>query len=242
MNVLLVEDEIRISDFLQRGMQAEGWQVCVVPTGEAALAMLEAESFDVIVLDLMLPGISGQDVCRRLRAKKNQTPILMLTALVDVEDRVSGLRMGADDYLVKPFDFDELLARIHALARRARAFETEGAVPHHLLTAGALRFDMRSLEVRCGDEPIALTPKEREILRLLLASRGRIVSRQRILSTVWRVSEDPLTNVVAVYVGRLRKKLGACGDQLETVRGVGYRCTAPAHSAVAPALRGGSNP
>jgi DNA-binding response OmpR family regulator len=222
MNVLLVEDEARIADFIQRGMKAEGWQVCVAAHGEAALALIEAESFDVIVLDLMLPGISGQDVCRRLRAKKNLTPVLMLTALGDVEDRVSGLRMGADDYLVKPFDFDELLARIEALARRASTFEgAEGA--SHLLIAGALRFDTRTLDVRCGDRSIALTPKERDILKLLLSNPGRIFSRERILSTVWRVHEDPLTNVVDVYVGRLRKKLGACGEPLETVRGAGYR-------------------
>lgn len=229
MNLLLVEDEARISDFLQRGMQAEGWQVCVAATGEAGLALTEAERFDVIVLDLILPGISGQDVCRRLRARKNWTPILMLTALGEVEDRVVGLRMGADDYLVKPFDFDELLARVEALARRARAYEGEQAEPD-LLVAGALRFDARSLEVRCGGEPIALTPKERDILKLLLVSGGRIVSRERILSTVWRVNEDPLTNVVAVYVGRLRKKLGACGKPLETVRGAGYRYTLPVRS------------
>jgi DNA-binding response OmpR family regulator len=222
MNVLLVEDEARIADFIQRRMKAEGWQVCVVPHGEAALAMIAAESFDVIVLDLMLPGISGQDVCRRLRAKKNLTPILMLTALGDVEDRVSGLRMGADDYLVKPFDFDELLARVEALARRASAFEVTEAEPH-LLIAGSLRFDTRSLEVRCGDQRVTLTPKEREILKLLLSNPGKIFSRERILGMVWRVHEDPLTNVVDVYVGRLRKKLGACGEPIETVRGMGYR-------------------
>lgn len=233
MNLLLVEDEARITDFLQRGMQAEGWQVCVASTGEAALALAEREHFDVIVLDLMLPGIGGQDVCRRLRARRNPTPILMLTALGDVHDRVSGLRMGADDYLVKPFDFEELLARVEALARRARAYEGEHAEPP-LLVAGALQFDTRSLEVRCGGEPIALTPKEREILKLLLVSGGRIVSRERILSTVWRINEDPLTNVVAVYVGRLRKKLGACGEPLETVRGVGYRYSLPVRSEVDP--------
>ena len=222
MNVLLVEDEARIADFIQRGMKAEGWQVCVAAHGEAALAMIAAESFDVIVLDLMLPGISGRDVCRRLRAKKDLTPILMLTALGDVEDRVSGLRIGADDYLVKPFDFDELLARVEALARRASAFE--GAeTESHLLMAGSLRFDTRTLEVQCGDQRITLTLKEREILKLLLSNPGKIFSRERILGTVWRVTEDPLTNVVDVYIGRLRKKLGACGEPLETVRGVGYR-------------------
>jgi DNA-binding response OmpR family regulator len=222
MNVLLVEDEARIADFIQRGMKSEGWEVCVAAHGEAALAMIDAEGFDVIVLDLMLPGISGQEVCRRLRAKQNLTPVLMLTALGDVEDRVSGLRMGADDYLVKPFDFDELLARAEALVRRASAF-VDAEAESHLLIAGSLSFDTRTLEVRCGDHRITLTPRERDILKLLLSSPGKIFSRERILSTVWRVHEDPLTNVVDVYVGRLRKKLGACGESLETVRGAGYR-------------------
>ena len=222
MNVLLVEDEVRIADFIQRGMRAEGWQVSVVSHGETALAMIDAESFDVIVLDLMLPGLSGQEVCRRLRAKRNLTPVLMLTALGEVENRVSGLRMGADDYMGKPFDFDELLARVEALARRARAFEDKDGGSHHW-TAGPLRFDTRSLEVQCGDQRVILTPKERDILKLLLSNPGKIFSRERILSTVWRVNEDPLTNVVDVYVARLRKKLGTCGKSLETVRGAGYR-------------------
>lgn len=220
MNVLLVEDEVRVADFIQRGLKAEGWSVCVAATGEAALVMVAEGDFDAIVLDLMLPGISGQDVCRRLRARKDATPILILSALADVEDRVAGLRMGADDYLTKPFDFDELIARIEALVRRSRALAE--AIPT-LLRAGPLSFDTESLEVRCGEIPISLTPKERELLKLFLSSPRKIFSRERILSTLWGLSEDPQTNVVDVYVGRLRKKLGACGEPIETVRGAGYR-------------------
>lgn len=222
MNVLLVEDEARVADFVQRGLRAEGWSVSVAPTGESALLMIADACFDVIVLDLMLPGISGQDVCRRLRAKKNRTPILMLSALADVEDRVAGLRMGADDYLPKPFDFDELMARIEALARRFGGFGEAVATPE-VLTSGMLSFDTRSLEVRCGDTPINLTPKERDLLKLFLSGPRKIFSRERILSTLWGISEDPQTNVVDVYIGRLRRKLGPCGEPIETVRGAGYR-------------------
>lgn len=220
MNVLLVEDEVRVADFIQRGLKAEGWSVSVAATGEAALVIAAEGDFDAIVLDLMLPGISGQDVSRRLRARKDATPILMLSALADVDDRVAGLRIGADNYLTKPFDFDELIARIEALVRRSRA-GTE-ALPT-LLQTGALSFDTASLEVRCGETPISLTPKERDLLKLFLSSPRKIFSRERILSTLWGLSEDPQTNVVDVYIGRLRKKLGPCGEPIETVRGAGYR-------------------
>jgi DNA-binding response OmpR family regulator len=222
MNVLLVEDEARVADFIQRGLSAEGWVVTVVPSGESALKMLADGSFDVIVLDLMLPGISGQDVCRRLRVRKITTPILMLSALADVEDRVEGLRLGADDYLTKPFDFDELLARLEALTRRAAVGAAKEPDPD-LLRSGALSFDTQSLEVRCGATPITLTRKERDLLRLFLSNPRRIFSRERILSSLWGLNEDPQTNVVDVYVARLRKKLGVCGEAIETVRGIGYR-------------------
>ena len=190
MNILLVEDEIRIADFIRRGLNAEGWLVSHAPDGETALAMAAAGHFDVILLDLMLPGISGQDVCRRLRAKRNLTPILVLTALDAVEDRVAGLRMGADDYLVKPFDFEELVARIEALIRRAAAFAETGANAQRLVACG-IQLDLDSLEVQCGDRPIELTPRERDILRLFLANPGRLISRQRILNAVWSLNEDP---------------------------------------------------
>lgn len=222
MNILLVEDEARVADFIQRGLKAEGWFVSIAPDGETALAMTAAERFDVILLDLMLPGISGQDVCRKLRVKNDLTPVLMLTALDELDDRVAGLRMGADDYLAKPFEFDELVARIEALARRAAAFDVAASAPD-LWTVGPLSFDARAFEVRCHGELIELTPKERDILRLFLANPGKILSRERILNTVWSVNSDPQTNVVDVYIGRLRKKLGPCGEPIQTVRGTGYR-------------------
>lgn len=226
MNVLVVEDEARVADFIQRGLRAEGWIVSVAPDGEAALTLTASGRFDVILLDLMLPGISGQEVCRRLRARNDSTPILMLTARDEVNDRVAGLQMGADDYLTKPFDFGELVARVQALVRRASGFQNTGAAPDRL-ELGPLSLDDRTLEVRCAGKLVELTRKEREILKLLLSNPGKVFSRERILSSVWKASEDPLTNVVDVYIGRLRKKLGPCSEPIQTVRGIGYRYSAP---------------
>lgn len=221
MNLLLVEDEERVADFIQRGLSAEGWTVAVARDGETALHLAGREAFDALVLDLMLPGISGQDVCRQLRARNDRTPVLMLTALDKVDDRVAGLRIGADDYLAKPFDFDELVARIEALIRREKRFAGERA-QGRVLASGAISFDPQSLEVKRGDLSVDLSAKERELLKLFLANPGRVYSRERILNAVWGASSDPLTNIVDVYISRLRKKLGG-GEAIETVRGVGYR-------------------
>lgn len=220
MNILLVEDETRVADFIQRGLKAEGWLVTVAPDGETAIELARGGRFSVIILDLMLPGISGQDVCRRLRARGEHTPILMLTALDSVEERVAGLNMGADDYLAKPFSFDELLARIGALARRVREIDEDR--DGQVLSDGPLRFDIPALRVTCHDEVIELTAKERDILQLLLTNQGRVLSRERILSTVWNLHADPQTNIVDVYIGRLRKRLGRCGECIQTIRGTGY--------------------
>ena len=222
MNVLIVEDEARVADFIQRGLRSEGWVVTVVPDAETGLDLLDRETFDVIVLDLMLPGVSGQEMCRQLRSRRNLTPVLMLSALGKIDDRVAGLRIGADDYLAKPFDFDELVARLEALARRKGGFEA-GADDARLLELGPIRLDTESLEVFCEGESIDVTTKERDILALFLSNPGKVFSRERILNSVWGASADPLTNVVDVYVGRLRKKLGAAGYMIETVRGAGYR-------------------
>ena len=224
MNILLVEDDARVADFIARGMRAENWQISIAKDGETAMAMLDMVRFDVVVLDRMLPGISGLEVCRRVRARQDATPILMLSALGEVEDRVSGLQTGADDYLAKPFDFNELLVRVQALARRnVGSFE----VPRSdlaVLSAGPIRFNSVSLEVHCGARLVSLTPIEREILKLFLQNPCRVLSRERILNNVWGVNKDPQTNIVDVYVRRLRQKLGTAGDLIETVRGAGYRC------------------
>lgn len=226
MNILVVEDEARVAEFVQCGLKAEGWMVTVAPDGETALDLIDQDRFDVVVLDLMLPGISGQEVCRQMRARNNLTPVLMLSALVKVDDRVAGLRLGADDYLSKPFDFDELLARIEALVRRTGAFATHGS-DTHVLQTGPISFDMQSLEVHCDGTRIDLTATEREVLKLFLANPRKVFSRERILNAVWGANADPLNNVVDVYIGRLRKKLGPAGQAIETVRGAGYRLVDP---------------
>ena len=220
MNLLLVEDEIRVADFILRGLRAEGWMVTHSPVADTALDLSLEQRFDVIVLDLMLPGLPGKDFCRRLRARGDHTPILMLSALDALDERVEGLRIGADDYMVKPFEFDELIARIEALARRSGGYLP---APESVLQAGAIGLDLESLEATVDGAPLDLTVKEREILRLFLSKPGRVFSRERILNTVWGANEDPLTNVVEVYVGRLRRKLGTHAGKLQTVRGAGYR-------------------
>ena len=224
MNVLLVEDEARVADFVLRGLRAEGWMVSHAPDAETAMELTTQENFDVILLDLMLPGLPGQEFCRKLRARRNVTPILILSALDALDERVEGLRLGADDYMVKPFEFDELIARVEALARRAGRFAKTD--PETVLQAGEIAFDLETLEATVHGRPLDLTAKEREILKLFLSKPGRVFSRERILNTVWGASEDPLTNIVDVYVGRLRRKLGDSGGRLQTVRGAGYRLTA----------------
>lgn len=221
MNVLLVEDEPRVADFIHRGLRAENHGVTVAATGAEGIELAKTGEFDVIVLDLMLPDVHGYDVCQRIRAEGDHTPILMLTAMDATEDKIKGLKSGADDYLTKPFDFDELLARIEALVRRSHNFAPSSSV----LKVADLVLDRELLEVRRGSETIKLTAKELAILELLMSAPGRVFSRTRILNQVWGYSEDPLTNVVDVYIARLRRKIDPPGREplLETVRGHGYR-------------------
>lgn len=218
MNLLIVEDESRVADFLRRGLKAEGWSVEHAADGECALEALRGGCFDVVLLDLMLPGISGHDVCRRMRAQGNQTPILMLTALDGTAACISGLRLGADDYLTKPFDFEELLARIEALNRRGKSV---GA--NHRASNVGLSFDAEGLKVCVDGIEIELSVKERELMVLFFANPGRALSRERILNAVWGAQEDPLTNVIDVYVARLRRKIAPYGTAIVTLRGAGYR-------------------
>ncbi len=229
MNVLIVEDDARISDFLERGLRAEGHRVKLARTGPAGLALAREAFVDdpgtVMLLDVMLPGMSGLDVCQTLRASQVLLPILMLTALGSVEDRVAGLRLGADDYLVKPFEFEELLARIDALGRRGRL--QPQAAPARLKVAD-LELDLDAMRVSRGGVPIAMTARELALLELLMSAPGRLFSRERILANVWGINEDPLTNVVDVYVRRLRSKIdeGNARPLIHTVRGLGYRLEA----------------
>lgn len=236
MNILLVEDDARIADFLQRGLRAEGWQVAHAATGPAGLAMARAAARDeardtaarptILVLDLMLPGLNGLEVCQALRAEGAALPILMLTALTTLEDRVAGLRMGADDYLCKPFEFEELLARLEALARRGRPLR---ARPGAQLVVADLVFDRERMRVERGGRPIPLTARELALLELLMSAPGRLFSRERILASVWGTHEDPLTNIVDVYIRRLRSKVdeGFEPALIHTQRGLGYRLEEP---------------
>jgi DNA-binding response OmpR family regulator len=234
MNILLIEDDPRIADFLQRGLRAEGHQVRRSAHGVEGLAMVQdavrqqspGDRPTVLVLDLMLPGMNGMEVCQTLRAAGFALPILMLTALSTLEDRVTGLRMGADDYLCKPFEFEELLARLEALARRAQPLQPSRQAQ---LMVDDLVLDRTSMRAARGGQALNLTARELALLELLMSAPGRLFSRERILASVWGHSEDPLTNVVDVYIRRLRSKIddGYPTPLIHTVRGLGYRLEAP---------------
>jgi DNA-binding response OmpR family regulator len=238
VNILVIEDDRRIADFLQRGLRAEGLRVQVARGGAEGIALAQEAWQDfkasgtatTIILDLMLPDMTGLDVCQNLRAQQIQLPILMLSALSTVEDRVAGLRLGADDYLCKPFEFDELLARLEALGRRSREFKTPAST---VLRVADLELDRSAMKVTRAGRPIALTAKELALLELLMSAPGKLFSRERILSNIWGVNEDPLTNVVDVYIGRLRAKVddGQSMRLIRTQRGFGYRLEADPEAA-----------
>jgi DNA-binding response OmpR family regulator len=238
MNIILIEDDPRIADFLQRGLKAEGLQVQRAATGPEGLALVQdtarqaqpAQAPTVVILDLMLPGMNGLDICQNLRAQGVPFPILMLTALSSTEDRVTGLRMGADDYLCKPFEFEELLARLEALGRRAQGLHTSRVSQ---LQVADIVLDRDSMRASRAGEALNLTARELALLELLMSAPGRLFSRERILSSVWGLNEDPLTNVVDVYIRRLRSKVddGRPCPLIHTMRGLGYRLEAPAQNA-----------
>jgi two-component system, OmpR family, response regulator len=217
MKILVVEDDDKLRPLIARALSVEGHVVDSTADGEEAIYMIGEISYDAIVLDWMLPGRSGIEVCHDLRAKGHWTPVLMLTAKDALEDRVAGLDSGADDYLVKPFAFSELAARLRALARR-------GSVPRPVdLEAGSIRLNPATRDVSVGSAQISLTPKEFSLLEYLMRNQGRVLTRVSLIEHVWDFAYDGGSNVVDVYVGYLRKKLGAEGDRLETIRGVGYR-------------------
>lgn len=221
MNILIIEDDARVADFLVRGLRAEGYRVQLARTGPEGLQLARTGEPALLLLDLMLPGINGLELCQILRAERNQVPVLMLTSLSDISDRVAGLRLGADDYLTKPFAFEELLARIEALMRRGREQRTRVTT----LQVGDLELDRERMQASRAGRPIALTAKELAFLELLMSAPGRVYSRERILANVWGANEDPLTNIVDVYVRRLRSKIddGHALPLIKTVRGLGYR-------------------
>jgi two-component system OmpR family response regulator len=218
-NVLLVEDDARIVRFVRRGLEAEGFAVDVAENGDDALKVSRANDYPLVILDRMLPGIDGMEVCRLLRQEKRQCLILMLTAKDALEEKIEGLHAGADDYLTKPFAFEELLARIGALLRRG-AYRPEAPV----LRVGDLTLDPASHKVRRGEREIALTAKEFKLLAYLMENAGKVLSRPRILNHIWRYSFDPGTKVVDVYIRYLRRKIDSDEEKelIKTVRGFGY--------------------
>jgi len=226
MRVLLVEDDERIVDFVQRGLKAESYVVEVARSGLEAIALCTENKFQVIILDLGLPDLNGRQVCERLRSTGVHTPILMLTARDTVQDKVAGLRSGADDYMTKPFAFEELLARIEVLMRRRGNGES---IPESKeLQIAELVLNRETHEVRRGETLIDLTPKEFALLEFFMRMPGKVLSRTRILDQVWGYSTDPLTNVVDVYIRQLRRKIDDDYDLklLKTVRGFGYKLDA----------------
>ncbi len=225
MRVIIIEDDHRVADFLKRGLAAEGWFCVLAHDGEEGLNLVREGDFDMILLDLMLPGMHGHDVCQQLRLEGNQTPLIVLTAMDSQDDVVQGLRMGADDYLTKPFSFDELLARIETVLRRTGQDSAE----RRELRAGSVVFDLEGLQVSRDGQPLKMTMKELATLELFMSNPGKLFSRERILNNIWGMHMDPMTNVVDVYIGKLRKKLDPPDGPslIETVRGLGYRFNPP---------------
>lgn len=220
MRVLLVEDEAKVARALREGLTAEGYSVSVAPTGEEAYYLLTTQPFDLLLLDLMLPGRSGLEILSALRQRDFRTPVLILTAKDSIEDRVTGLDTGADDYLVKPFAFPELLARIRALLRRGR---TDRISKQRLAD---LELDSGTRRVTRRGQEIELTPKEFDLLEYLMRYQGQTVSREMLARDVWHISAraTPMDNVIDVHIARLRRKIDDPFDVslLRTIRGVGF--------------------
>jgi DNA-binding response OmpR family regulator len=222
MRLLVAEDEAAIADFLVRGLSENGYAVDLAEDGVSALDMASSFDFDLILLDILLPEIDGFTVCRRLRERQVKTPILMLTALDTVENRVQGLDSGADDYLIKPFAFAELLARIRALSRR------EPGLAFPVLELADLVLDPTSRQVTRAGMPVDLTAKEYALLEYFMRNPGRVLTREMITDRLWSFDSASFTNVIDVYVGRLRRKIddGHAVKLIQTVRGAGYKIEA----------------
>lgn len=221
-HLLLVEDEVSLALTLSDRLRAEGYDVEVCGTGESALELLENRPVDMVILDLMLPGIDGLEVCRELRQRGLQLPVLMLTAKSEVVDKVVGLKLGADDYLTKPFEMIELLARLEALLRRTG----EGSTGLHRYEFGEVSVDFRSAEVTRGGEPVALSSMELRLLQEFIEHRGELLSRDQLLDEVWGYEETPFSRTVDVHVASLRQKLEPTPSHpryIITVHRRGYR-------------------
>ena len=216
MHILLIEDDRRLAELIARRLRPEGHRVEIRDDGRAGLERALVDDLDLAIVDLMLPELDGMTLTRSLRDAGVHTPVLMLTARDAVDDRVNGLRSGADDYLVKPFAFDELLARIDAIGRRSRSAAGD------VLVLDGVRVDRRARRVSVGEREIELTTKEFDLLACLLDHQGQVLTRAQLKQLVWDFSFDAKTKVVDLYVHYLRRKLGPGGDIIRTVRGVGY--------------------
>ncbi|QNM98304.1 response regulator transcription factor [Chitinimonas koreensis] len=218
MRALLVEDEQRIAGFVCAGLREQGFTVEHCEDGNTGYDYAMTRDYDIVLLDIMVPGRDGLSILKNMRKQGRNVPVILLTARNELDDRLEGLNLGADDYLAKPFYVEELVARVHALLRRVSGER------QNVLKLGTLRLDRLSREVRCGEETVELTGREFNLLEYLMRSPGRVFTRTQILEHVWGYDFDPQTNVVDVCIQRIRKKLDRCGSQpIEAVRGVGYR-------------------
>jgi DNA-binding response OmpR family regulator len=217
-HILIAEDEERIAAFVAKGLRAHGYDTTAVPTGTAALQRVAAGGVDLLVLDLGLADMDGFEVLRALRASGRDLPVVVLTARSSVTDTVAGLESGADDYMAKPFRFEELLARVRL---RLRSQPTAGAARGNVLVHGRLQLDLRTRRMRVDDTEVDLSAREFALAETFMRNPGDVLTRERLLSEVWGFDFDPGSNVVDVYVRYLRRKLGA--EHFDTVRGVGYR-------------------
>ena len=221
MRILLVEDEKKVASFIERGLKEESYAVDVCYDGQTGWEYAGVNEYDCILIDIMLPKLNGLDLCAKIRKQGIRTPILVLTARDSVEDKIKGLDQGADDYLTKPFAFDELLARIRALLRRPRDFEEKTR-----LKAGPLEMDLLARSVLIDQKEVVLSQKEFALLEFLMRHKGQVVSRTQIAEHVWDLHFDPMSNTIDVYINFLRKKIDMPGrdeSRIETVRGAGYR-------------------
>ena len=222
MRILIIEDDQEVATFIQTGLLQAGWNVDVADNGKDGLFLATTENYDALIVDRMLPGVDGLTVIRTLRASENKTPALILSALGEVDDRVAGLKAGGDDYLVKPFAFAELSARLEALLRRAGE---SGSTQETRLHVADLHMDLLKREVRRGDTKIDLQPREFQLLEFLIRHAGQVVTRTMLLEGVWDYHFDPQTNVIDVHISRLRAKIDRdfSPHLLHTIRGVGYK-------------------
>jgi len=223
MRILVAEDERKIAGFVRKALEEQGYTVDLARDGDEAYELVSTQGYDLVLLDIMMPGRDGLSILRNLREKHNTVPVIVLTARSALDERLEGLNLGADDYLTKPFFIEELIARVQALLRRVSGEKLS------LLQAGTLVVNLITREVKVGERPVELTAREFSLLEYLMRSPGRVYTRTQILEHVWSYDFDTNTNLIDVYIQRLRKKLDPSGEQqfVETIRGVGYRFRRP---------------